>query len=130
MQQYRPKVYVVDDEQVIAETLATILNQAGFLASAFADPRRALLAASSGSSPDLLISDVVMPGMSGIELAMEFRRMYPQCRVLLFSGQASTATLLESARREGYDFEVLSKPVHPTDLLARLRMELQNREDG
>jgi CheY-like chemotaxis protein len=126
MRQQRPEVYVVDDEKVIAETLAMILNQAGFTAWAFEDPQEALRAAAFGSPPNLLISDVVMPGMSGIELAIRFRRAYTQCRVLLFSGQAATANLLELARSQGYDFEVLSKPVHPADLVAKLRSNLQN----
>lgn len=122
------EVFVVDDERVIADTLAMILNQVGFSALAFGDPKQALLAAASGISPNLLISDVVMPGMSGIELAIEFRRRYPECRVLLFSGQAATAGLLETARDQGYDFEVLTKPVHPADLLARMRSD--ERGDG
>jgi len=117
----KPLVYVVDDETVIAETLAMILRQAGFAAHAFQDPIRALAAAESASPPNLLIADVVMPGMSGIELAIQFQQTYPECKVLLFSGQAATADLLEAARRQGYDFEVLSKPIHPADLLAKLR---------
>lgn len=130
MRHQRPEVYVVDDEKVIAETLATILNQAGFTARPFEDPQEALNAAASGSPPDLLISDVVMPGMSGIELAIKFRRAYSECRVLLFSGQAATANLLEVARSQGYDFEVLSKPVHPADLLAKLRSNLPEELDA
>jgi hypothetical protein len=45
--------------------------------------------------------------------------MLPSCKVLLFSGQAATTNLLEKARTQGYEFEILSKPVHPADLLAR-----------
>lgn len=114
-------VYVVDDEKVIADTLAMILKQSGFGAVAFEDPCKALAAATEGPPPDLLISDVVMPGMSGIELAIQFQQSYPRCKVLLFSGQAVTADLLETARLQGYQFEVLQKPVHPSDLLAKLR---------
>jgi DNA-binding NtrC family response regulator len=121
----KPEVYVVDDEVLIAETLVMILNQSGFSACAFNDPRHALTAAISGSPPDLLISDVVMPGMSGVELGIEFRQKFPECKVLLFSGQAATADMLEAARSQGYDFDVLSKPVHPPDLLAKLRMDAQ-----
>jgi DNA-binding NtrC family response regulator len=113
--------YVVDDEKVIADTLAMILNRAGFSARAFQDPHDALAVAASSASPDLLISDVVMPGMSGIELGIQFRRCYPDCKVLLFSGQAITADLLDVARMQGHDFELMSKPVHPADLLAKLR---------
>jgi DNA-binding NtrC family response regulator len=114
-------VFVVDDEAVIAQTLATILNQAGFQASAFDHPEKAI-AASAELTPALLISDVMMSGMTGVELAIHFRKAQPECKVLLFSGQASTADLLEKARAEGYDFDLLPKPVHPADLLAKLRV--------
>jgi DNA-binding NtrC family response regulator len=113
-------VFVVDDERLIAKTLAMILNQSGFAASPFEDPRQAIESAASGLVPDLLITDVVMPGMSGIELAVQFRRDYPNCKVLLFSGQAATANMLATAKLHGHDFEVLAKPVHPSDLLAKL----------
>jgi len=113
-------VFVVDDEFVIAQTLAVILNQAGFKASAFNHPKKAI-AATAELRPDLLISDVIMPGMTGVELAIHFRKTQPNCKVLLFSGQAATADLLEDARNQGYDFDLLSKPVHPADLLAKLR---------
>jgi DNA-binding NtrC family response regulator len=113
-------VFVVDDEAVIAHTLVVILNQAGFRASAFDHPNKAI-AACVDLAPDLLISDVVMPGMTGVELAIHFRRTQPKCKVLLFSGQAATADLLKKAREQGYDFELLSKPVHPADLLVKLR---------
>jgi DNA-binding NtrC family response regulator len=117
----QPRVFVVDDEHVIASSLAMILcYQGGFHARSFNDPTEALNAARC-DPPDLLISDVVMPSLSGIELAAGIRTLCPDCKVLLFSGHASTADMLESARLNGYDFEVLSKPVHPGDLLARIR---------
>jgi DNA-binding response OmpR family regulator len=113
-------VFVVDDEAVIAQTLAVILNQAGFQATAFDRPEKAI-AARAELAPDLLISDVMMPGMTGVELAIHFREAQPDCKVLLFSGEAATADLLREAREQGYDFDLLSKPVHPADLLAKLR---------
>jgi DNA-binding NtrC family response regulator len=114
-------VFVVDDEAVIAQTLAIILNQAGFQASAFDHPEKAI-AASNELTPVLLISDVMMPGMTGVELAIQFRKSHPECKVLLFSGHVSTTDLLEKAHAEGYDFDLLSKPVHPADLLAKLQV--------
>jgi DNA-binding NtrC family response regulator len=113
-------VFVVDDEVVIAKTLATILSNAGFEAVAFDRPVDAI-SACADQTPHLLITDVAMPGMTGIELAIHFRKTQPECKVLLFSGQASTADLLERARAQGYDFDLLAKPVHPADLLAKLR---------
>jgi DNA-binding NtrC family response regulator len=114
------RIFVVDDEFVIATTLATILERSGFDAVSFTDPLRALRAAQI-EAPDLLISDVVMPEMSGIDLAIRLKQSNPDCKVLLFSGQAATTNLLEAARENGHDFEVLAKPIHPTEFLKRIR---------
>ena len=121
MQDAKRVVLVVDDDVVIAQTLSIILTQAGFQANAFSRPDDAL-AARPKLVPDLLISDVTMPGMTGVELAIHFRQAQPGCNILLFSGQAATANLLEEARAQGYDFDLISKPVHPSDLLAKLRV--------
>jgi CheY-like chemotaxis protein len=116
----RPKVLVADDEQVIADTLVSILNRAGFEARAVYSGEKAVEMAQS-FQPDMLISDVIMPGINGIEAAIEVRAKLPSCKVLLFSGQAATMGLLEKARAHNYQFEILAKPVHPADLLAKLR---------
>ena len=115
-----PRVFVVDDEEVIATSLAIILRQMGFETKPFTDPLEAL-EASDAETPDLLISDVVMPGLSGIDLAIQLKERCPNCKVLLFSGQAATAGMLDDARAKGHDFELLLKPVHPKDLLREIR---------
>jgi len=115
----KPRIFVVDDEPVIASTLAIILNSAGFSATAFTDPLGALLAAET-ECPDFLISDVLMPQLNGIDLGVQFKAIYPQCRILLFSGQAETSDFMESARKKGHHFKLLTKPVHPKDLLAAI----------
>jgi DNA-binding response OmpR family regulator len=114
-----PKVLVVDDERLIADTLAMILRQSGFDAYAVYSGEEALAKAKS-FEPDMLISDVVMTGIDGIETAIRMRARLPGLRVLLFSGQAATVNLLENARTQGHDFDLLQKPVHPTDLLAKI----------
>ena len=116
----KPRVLVADDEQVIANTLAIILNQAGFDARAVYSGEKAIDALET-FQPDMLISDVIMTGMTGIEAAIQTRAKLPSCKILLFSGQAATADLLERARAQGHEFDILAKPVHPTDLLAKLR---------
>ncbi len=117
----RPKVLVVDDEQVIADTLAKILDINGYDASAVYSGLSAIDSARE-LRPDLIISDVIMQDMDGIEAAIHIREFLPSCKILLFSGQAATADLLENARSQGHDFEILAKPVHPSELLAKLKM--------
>jgi CheY-like chemotaxis protein len=116
----KPKVLVVDDERIIADTLAMILNQSGFQARAVYSGEKALELAVT-YSPDMLITDVIMADLNGIDAAIKIRALLPEIKILLFSGQAATADLLEKARAQGYEFEILSKPVHPQDLLSKLR---------
>ena len=116
----KPKVLVADDERVIADTLAMILNQSGFEARAVYSGEKALELVPT-FAPDMLISDVIMGGLNGIDAAIKVRALLPKIKILLFSGQAATADLLEKARAQGYEFEILAKPVHPQDLLSRLR---------
>jgi CheY-like chemotaxis protein len=116
----KPKVLVADDEPVIADTLVMILNQSGFDARAVYSGERALELAST-FEPDMLISDVIMADLNGIDAAIRIRALLPRIKILLFSGQAATADLLEKARAKGHEFEILAKPVHPQDLLTKLR---------
>jgi DNA-binding NtrC family response regulator len=114
------RVLVLDDEQVIANTLALILNRSGFEAHAVYTAEAAIKSARE-FSPDVLISDVIMDGSTGIDAAISISEMVPHCRVILFSGQAVTADLLERAKASGHRFELLVKPVHPRALLERLK---------
>jgi CheY-like chemotaxis protein len=113
------RIFVVDDEPIIGATLAAILNMNGFAARAFTSPLEALEAARA-DAPDLLISDVVMPRLSGVELAIRMKALYPRCKVLLFSGQEQTTDLLPSGPLLGHNFRLLSKPVLPMKLLAEI----------
>jgi len=116
----RPRVLVADDESVIADTLTIILGQNGYDATAVYCGSEAIERARTWR-PDMLLADVVMPDMSGIEAAIRIRALLPRCRIVLLSGQAATNDLMRDARREGYEFEVILKPIHPTQLLARLQ---------
>jgi DNA-binding NtrC family response regulator len=114
------RILVVDDERVISDTMAVILNQAGFEARAVLSGKNAIKTLES-FTPDVLLCDVIMPEMNGIELALKMRHLVPGCRILLFSGQAATSTLLEEAKAQGHEFEILAKPIHPSELLQKLR---------
>ena len=103
-----PHVYVVDDEHVVASTLAAILQMHGFAAKFFTSPLEALTAVRS-KAPDLLISDVEMPGISGIDLAIQMKAQFPTCKILLLSGQAATLDLLQQARAHGSQLRLAPK---------------------
>jgi CheY-like chemotaxis protein len=114
------QVLVVDDEKSIADTLALILRARGYGSVSVYDGTsglemyRRLL-------PDLVISDVVMPEMNGIDMAIAIRREFLKSRILLFSGQQTlTEEMLEESRSRGYDFELLPKPIHPVELLEKV----------
>jgi CheY-like chemotaxis protein len=112
-------VYVADNEKIITSTLTRILAQNGYISIGFTHPLDALQSATA-HPPDLLIADVIMLEMNGIELAIEFHARFPRCKVLLLSWQAVTTDLLENARQRGHDFTILAKPIHPKDLLAAI----------
>jgi len=113
------RIFVIDDEKTIADTLAVILTNSGYEASAFYDAGSALEKAAS-CSPELVITDVLMPGMNGIELAILLRERHPSCKILLLSGMGTTLNIRDMVGSRGYDFELLAKPIYPTDLLAKV----------
>jgi DNA-binding NtrC family response regulator len=122
------RIFVVDDEPVIASTLAIIFNTSGYSARWFTRATEALTAAQS-DSPDLLISDVAMPGLSGVDLAIQMTARFPKCKILLFSGHATTSDLLKNARDQGHDFLLLPKPVHPIELLSQIGTMVQGEHN-
>jgi CheY-like chemotaxis protein len=116
----RPRILVVDDERIIADTMAEILEGAGFQAATAYDGWNALQVAGV-LQPDYLLSDVLMPRMNGVDLAMAIRKMFPAARILLFSGQAGITEILRAAQSQGFQFELIAKPIHPLTLIARLK---------
>ena len=113
------RVLIVDDEPVIADSLACALGDFGYDATAVYNGQAALVSAAV-LNPDVLITDVVMPGMNGIEAGIQIRRMLPSCRIILLSGQAATCDLARDAKVRGHHFEIVTKPVHPRAMLAYL----------
>jgi DNA-binding response OmpR family regulator len=114
------KVLIADDEKVIADTLAMILNHGGFDARAVYSCKRAVEVAPS-FRPDMLISDVIMAELNGVDAAIQIRALLPDIRVFLLSGQTATAEMLAKSPAKDLGFEVLVKPLHPKDLLLKLR---------
>lgn len=114
------RIMIVDDEKVIADSLTMIFRANGFEARPVYSGERAIELAPA-FEPDVLISDVIMRGMTGIEVAIHVREHFPACRILLFSGQATTSDLMLAADTKGYRFDILTKPVDPQLLLDYLQ---------
>jgi DNA-binding NtrC family response regulator len=113
------RILIVDDEEIIADSLANILKDKGFAATAAYNGEQALELAAT-VEPDVLLSDVVMPGISGVELALSLIRRLPSCRVVLYSSIAVVTNLLKAPGAANYPFTLLAKPIHPDDLIAHL----------
>ncbi|HSY04070.1 MAG TPA: response regulator [Acidobacteriaceae bacterium] len=110
------RVLIVDDEHNIADTLKTIFSNAGYSAQAAYSAEQALPLIAEWN-PQLVIVDVRLPGMNGVDLAMKMKAEFPLSSTLLFTGDGSVAELVELARRKGHNFELLAKPVPPGELL-------------
>jgi CheY-like chemotaxis protein len=114
------RIIVIDDEVLIAETVAEILNDQGFEATPVSDGAAAIELAKT-LRPDIVLSDVIMPGLNGIETGIRIREIVPDCRLILFSGQAATVDLLAKAHQQGHRFDILAKPIKPEQLIAVIR---------
>jgi CheY-like chemotaxis protein len=118
--QQAPKVLVVDDETLIADTVVTILKRSGFRAYAAYDGQRALEIAKK-VKPDFVLADVLMPSMNGVEVAIALREMKLNAKIFLFSGQAGISGILADAEKRGYEFDLIPKPIHPDKLVQFLK---------
>ena len=114
------RVFVVDDEADIADTLSVILRGAGFTVCTSYDGQSALEHAYK-EHPDIVLSDIVMPKMDSLTLANKLREQLPACRVLLISGNAYSLNLLSEWRdRCGPELEILLKPIGPEVIIGKL----------
>jgi DNA-binding NtrC family response regulator len=113
---YIPRILIVDDERSIADTLAAVFRIKGHEAMAVYSAENAVETVEQ-FEPDIVLSDVMMGKMTGVDLAIYLSKARPECKVVLFSGQAATADLLAEANRKGHQFRLLAKPIHPQKLL-------------
>ena len=114
----KPKIMVIDDQPVIADTLAEILSQNGYDAVALYSAEEALKSVKR-SQPAIVLSDIRMHRVNGIEAAVHIRNLHPACRIILFS--ASGVSEWEQATMNERGFEFLPRPLHPAEVLKQLR---------
>ena len=113
----KARVAVVDDEHIIADTLTEILNSHGFQAKALYSGEAAVEEVRD-FRPQIVLSDVQMGGIDGIEAAMRIRRLYPECRIILFTASPVRHSIHVEIDRLGFEF--IERPLHPQEVLALL----------
>lgn len=113
------RILVVDNDRSLADSLATLLRLNGYeVEEAYSGMSAIHLAIHF--QPEVLICDVVMPGMNGVETASHIRSLFPSCKVLLITGRSTAPDLVLKTHAFSDGFELLAKPLHPSELLARL----------
>ena len=114
------QVLVIEDDTAVADTVAMVLKKDGFEATvAYSGETGVELA--RNREFEYLVTGVVMPRMNGIEAAIEIRKLLPECKVLLVSGDNEAGALLQEAETRGYKFDLLAMPVHPLVLFQTVR---------
>ena len=116
-----PHIVIVDDESITLKQLRRILEKQGYSVAAFSGPQRALKYI-DGTPCDLVISDVRMPTMTGLELMSRVKARFPETEVILITGYASLDGAVE-ATREGA-FHYLEKPFTPDQVRERVEQAL------
>ena len=119
----KPQVLVVDDEPSIVATVCAILEAYGYSAVGVLSGDEAI-ARVTDSCPDVLLCDVMMPGLNGFETALEVKKRCPNCRLLFFTGYAEVPGLADGLKSKGLAFDVLSKPMHPATLIDKINAAL------
>ena len=122
----RPLVLVADDQPEITKLVAMSLEAEGFrVLTAFDGP--SALAQLSEANPDVLLLDIMMPGMSGIDVLREVRDHHP-VPVILLSARSSAASVTEGLNLGADDY--VTKPFHPSELGARIRAVMRRTRRG
>lgn len=122
----QPVILVVHDEVLVADCMAMLLARAGFTTRTAYDGSQALELAFE-LQPELLVSDIGIRGLDGIQLATAIVNAIPGCKVLLFSNQISEERVAR-ARADGYDFPWIAKPVHPAEMLRRVLQSFREQD--
>lgn len=117
-------ILLAEDDEVMRHYLTRALERSGYCVVSVDRGTDALAIVESGEEFDLLLTDIVMPEMDGIELAQRVTRIKPSMRVMFITGFSAVSLKAGQAMP---DAKVLSKPFHLKDLVAEVDRLLQNQ---
>jgi two-component system, NtrC family, response regulator len=118
-------VLIVDDEKVEAGILGEILSHEGFDVTALTDPERAVTLAQQQSF-DLVVSDLKMPKMDGVELLQRLRKIHPDLLVIIMTAYGTIETAVKAMRQGAFDY--VTKPFSKEELLITVQRAIKNLE--
>jgi DNA-binding NtrC family response regulator len=125
MEQQRPQILIVDDDRAFRVATVALLQDEGYAVTAATNGEEAQKQV-KGRRFDLILSDLVMEGMNGIELLQYIKRTTPDATVIMVTGFGSVQTAVEAMRNGAYDY--LTKPCNNDELLIKVRRALSERE--
>jgi two-component system response regulator AtoC len=120
-----PKVYILDDDLTYAKLLAANLGKVGRFRNEVFDNYQALAARRAEEPPDVVITDLVMPGLSGIEVTRRLRQSDPHLPIFVLTAHADLETAIEALKAGANEY--LTKPVNMEELTTLLSRALEER---
>src|SRR5437899_4665034 len=124
MSDSRPLILVVDDERPILESLQLIFEREALAVAVTPDPREALETMRK-QSVAVLVTDLMMPGMSGLDLLKAGRAVAPQTEVVLMTAYGTVENAVEAMKEGAYDF--VTKPLKRAHIVRAVRKALEKR---
>jgi DNA-binding NtrC family response regulator len=120
-----PGLLLIDDEAVFREDMAMLLRDEGYACDTAADGEEGLRHVAE-ESPDLILCDLVMPGISGIELISRLANLCPDTALLIITANATVETAVGAFRAGATDY--ILKPVIPEDLFRKIERCMEQRQ--
>jgi two-component system response regulator AtoC len=117
------RIFVLDDEPQIGDLFVTVLRRDGFDSRAFVNPHRLLEHLDEGETPDVILADLMMPGMNGIELLEALKERNVTAPVIIMTGHSSVQTAVEALHRGAFHY--LQKPVNLEETRTTIREALR-----
>jgi nitrogen regulation protein NR(I) len=115
-------ILIVDDEPSVLSAFQEMLSDEGYSVVTAPDAESALAAVPS-HEPEVVVTDICMPGMSGLDALQTFRQRYPKLPVIVMSGRGTMVTAIEATKRGAFDYVL--KPFQPEEILAIIRRAME-----
>ena len=122
----KARLMIVDDDPLVADSLAVFLKSRNYEVSVETDAHRALRRMRDGETPDLILTDVNMPGLDGFALLKEARKIDPNIVIVMLTGYGTIESAVKAMREGAEDY--VTKPVIDEEMLLTVERALKRRK--